>query len=171
MLKESNAIESVFDRFALINAHRAWKYIISQDTLTNNVIKETHNLLMVGRPLDPRYRSDWRDVPVRIGYQVKAQPKIVIDSLVQDFCEDISKLDPKSEPILDHIRFESIHPFIDGNGRVGRIIMNWQNVKLGRKLTVYTNAQKHYAYYPIFGGSLKNAKDTFLEYLDGRWKF
>lgn len=161
MLKESNAIEGVWSRYPLIQAHRAWKYIIAQDKLTTDNIKETHRLLMRGLPLEPKYRGDWRDVPVMIGGQVKAQPKIVIDSLMRDWCMGVNVF--AGDPVVEHIAFENIHPFIDGNGRIGRILMNWQSVKKNNELVVFTEKEKFMRYYPLFRGGYFNSTYT------GKW--
>jgi len=48
-----------------------------------------------------------------------------------------------------HINFEKIHPFIDGNGRIGRMLLNWQRVKLGLPVLVIKESEKQ-EYYKWF---------------------
>lgn len=148
MLRESNAIEAEYDPKELIQARRAWDYINLFDTINNMIVKETHRILMKHQSIEYRHKGDWRDIPVTIGGEVKAQPKIVIDSLMRDLTTDINN-DMFGDPIVYHKRFENIHPFVDGNGRMGRIIMNWQAVKSGRDLIVFTEAKKE-DYYKLF---------------------
>jgi fido (protein-threonine AMPylation protein) len=156
MLKESNLIEDVHDNYALINAHRAWKYVMRYEKLNNQIIKETHRLLMVGQPIAPKYRGDWRDVPVWIGGVKKDQPKIVIDSLMRDWCARTNKVGRNFDPVTLHIAFEDIHPFIDGNGRMGRILLNWHLVQRNKApLLIYTDAEKYDVYYPLFQKHLR----------------
>lgn len=73
----------------------------------------------------------------------------------------------KEEPIhfLDelirkhHIRFEKIHPFIDGNGRVGRMLMNWQRIKVGLPLLIIWEDEKS-DYYKWFKGDKKDGSTS-----------
>jgi fido (protein-threonine AMPylation protein) len=48
-----------------------------------------------------------------------------------------------------HIRFEKIHPFIDGNGRMGRMLMNWERAKSGLPVKIIWEAKKG-KYYEWF---------------------
>jgi Fic family protein len=48
-----------------------------------------------------------------------------------------------------HIRYEHIHPFVDGNGRTGRMFMNWERLKAGLPLLVIKESKK-YDYYDWF---------------------
>ena len=52
-----------------------------------------------------------------------------------------------------HIQFEHIHPFEDGNGRVGRILMNFQLVKKGLPILVIHEGKEQREYYKWFKGS------------------
>lgn len=151
MLKESNAIEGVYDQASLVAAKKAWDFITKFDKINNMIVKQTHKILMKPQTdIEHRYKGDFRDVPVMIGGEVKAQPKIVIDSLMRDWCNDVNTVDRNYDPVTLHILFESIHPFIDGNGRIGRILLNWHLVNRNKApLLVYTEADKH-TYYMLF---------------------
>lgn len=152
MLRESNAIESVYDEQSLKDSYKAWKYIIEKDTLTVKDVLTVHEILMTNQPIEKKYKGDFRDVPVYIGYSKKSLPKPVIDSLVQDLLVRMNSNNNPSDAVLHHIQFENIHPFIDGNGRTGRILLNWELVKhLGLNLLVYKADEKYEKYYPIFG--------------------
>ena len=155
MLKESNAIEDVWDRYALVQAGRAWRYLDRFDRISPMEIKVVHDILMVGQPLEQRHRGAWRDIPVWIGRDKKSDPPLVIQSKIQDLCDHINKTienqDNNHQPTHCHVKFEDIHPFVDGNGRVGRIILNWHCLRLGMPLLVYTHTDRR-TYYRLFPG-------------------
>jgi len=54
---------------------------------------------------------------------------------------------------LSHIEFENIHPFEDGNGRVGRILMNIQCLNAGLPLLVIHTGKEQQKYYTWFDSS------------------
>jgi Fic family protein len=56
---------------------------------------------------------------------------------------------PRTNTIRNHVKFEKIHPFEDGNGRIGRILLNWQRVKAGLPILTIYEKDKH-AYYKWF---------------------
>lgn len=147
-LRESNAIENVWDEESLADAKRAWSYLISFDKLTKENILKAHDILMTNH-LPPLERGYFRLVRVWIGggeaITAKKIPKMFEDWL--RFAN--SNLDREKQA---HITFEKIHPFIDGNGRMGRIILNWMRVKDGRPIQVIYENDK-YAYYEWFNGA------------------
>jgi Fic family protein len=150
MLCESNAIEGVYDRTALVQAHRAWKYLMTVQTMTTRAVRHAHAILMKHQPLASKYVGDWRDIPVYIGGVKKIQPKVVIQEEMARWCFKTNTVDRNFDPITLHIEFENIHPFVDGNGRMGRLLLNWHLVKRNKsKLLVYTEANKH-TYYMLF---------------------
>jgi Fic family protein len=54
------------------------------------------------------------------------------------------------EPLINHIALEKIHPFVDGNGRTGRMLMWFQELKLGKTPTLFLAHERQKNYYPLF---------------------
>ena len=147
-LRESNAIEDVWDKESLANAIKAWEYLIKEDELTLENILKTHEILMEGK-LPIEQTGKLRRVPVWIGGR-EGRPWFVLNELMGQWIHDATdtidflaeKLDVDDEIKLDHIAFEAIHPFVDGNGRMGRILMNWQRVKCHLPILVIKESKK-----------------------------
>ena len=97
-----------------------------------------------------RFRSgkEW----VRVGNHLGANPQFV-PALMQDLIDDYHT---KTERyFLDtiayfHAEFETIHPFVDGNGRMGRVLINLQLMHLGLPPIIIQNKSKNTEYYPLF---------------------
>ena len=76
-------------------------------------------------------------------------PPSQIPKLMRDFLQELNLNRKKHAPIklaaLTHLDFESIHPFVDGNGEVGRLIANWVLMKKGYPPIVITKQERaHY---------------------------
>jgi len=101
--------------------------------LTEKHILEIHSLVLMDRRED---RGIYRRIPVMItGTQAELpQPWAVpveMEKLLIDYHGEMQKLHPVERAALFHLRFESVHPFIDGNGRMGRLLMNLELMKDG----------------------------------------
>ena len=123
------------DHLAAIGHRDAFQYIESliHDgvPLTERTIKEIHSLVLMNRPED---KGRYRRVPVVISGASFTPPDPLfipeqIVTLLNDF--DSSAAHPIEAAALFHLRFERIHPFIDGNGRTGRLLLNFQLMKSG----------------------------------------
>ena len=125
----SNNMVNVDDIIETANHFRCIDYIIdhAEDQLTENLVKQLHLLLKTGTSDS---RKDWfavgeyKKLPNEVGGQETARPEDInkeIKSLLKNYK---MRREKKIEDILDfHVRFEQIHPFQDGNGRVGRLLM------------------------------------------------
>ena len=120
---------NVDDIVETVNHFRCIDYIIdhTEERLTEDFIKHLHLLLKTGTSDS---RKDWfavgdyKRLPNEVGGQETCAPEEVHRQL-KALLNDYNQHHPKSfEDILDlHVRFELIHPFQDGNGRVGRLLM------------------------------------------------
>jgi len=62
----------------------------------------------------------------------------------------ILKEDMREEHIkANHVFFEHVHPFVDGNGRIGRMLMNWERIRAGLDILVIREDEKE-KYYDWF---------------------
>jgi Fic family protein len=151
-LEESNNIEDVWDIDSFQQAMFAWQYVIGQEKLTPGVILKTHKILMLHQPLMPDEKGYFRTVPVWVGNREGIDHTLIRKS-IEDWCELVEKTSTAEFPeewIKQlHIQYEVIHPFVDGNGRTGRIFLNWQRVKAGLPILVIKEKEK-YKYYEWF---------------------
>lgn len=133
-LIEENTNQNVSD---VVNYIKATEYALDRLNtlpLCNRLIKETHRILMEGvrgqekSPGEFRYSQNW------IGGQnsniktARYIPPNVLD--MQEAMSDLEKyinsddsLGPLIQAALIHYQFETIHPFLDGNGRIGRLLI------------------------------------------------
>jgi len=99
---------------------------------SESIIKQIHTLVLMDRPED---RGIYRRIPVRIlgAYHVPPDPVLVpeqMERLAAEFACGKS-LHPIERAALFHLKFEGIHPFVDGNGRTGRLILNLMLMQAG----------------------------------------
>jgi Fic family protein len=99
----------------------------AKQTLTEKFIKELHLVLKTGTS-DSRLEwfavGDYKKKPNEVGGMETTLPEKVAGK-IRELLDDYNSIENKTlDDILDfHVRFERIHPFQDGNGRVGRLIM------------------------------------------------
>ncbi|EJZ68927.1 MULTISPECIES: Fic family protein [Lachnoanaerobaculum] len=99
--------------------------------ISESIIKQIHYLVLADKRED---RGVYRRVPVRIvGAQHEpVQPYLIkpkMEQLLYDFAASTEHIVTKLARF--HIEFEGIHPFIDGNGRTGRLLVNLELMKSG----------------------------------------
>ena len=99
--------------------------------LTERIIKQIHFLVLADKRED---RGVYRRIPVRIlgAHHEPVQPYLIepkMEQLLLDYAESRDHIVTKLARF--HIEFEGIHPFIDGNGRTGRLLVNLELMKAG----------------------------------------
>ena len=103
------------------------------------------------------------------------QPYLIlprIETLLSDTVEKYSTLHIVEKVALFHLHFENIHPFIDGNGRTGRLLMNLQLIQSGYPpINVkFTDRRRYYEAFDSFSrtGQADNMTTLVAEYLKER---
>lgn len=160
-LRESNAIERVYDDESLDNSIEAWEYLMSIETMTPAVVRNTHQILMKNPrswsepELLKKYIGQFRDCPVYIGGK-EAIKHVFIQPSLESWCSGMNMrgtegIENKEGLSIDlHVEYEHIHPFVDGNGRTGRMFMNWERLQNGIPIWIIHEGYEQMQYYKIF---------------------
>ncbi|QEK18275.1 Fic family protein [[Clostridium] hylemonae] len=156
-------------------------FVKDQEPLSERVIKQIHYLVLADKKDDC---GVYRRVPVRImgAKHEPAQPYLIkpkMEQLLEFYNNSKEHIIPRLARF--HIEFEGIHPFIDGNGRTGRLLVNLELMKAGYppidiKFTdriVYYNAFDEYhvkhnlgAMEKLFAGYVNDRLDSCLVMLE-----
>ena len=159
-----NEVLNVDDVIETANHFRCIDLIIdnAKSTLTEKFIKELHLTLKNGTSDS---RKDWFTVgdykkfPNEVGGMETASPEEVSEKMKSFLMEYNGKKRKTFEDILEfHVKFERIHPFQDGNGRVGRLIMFKECLKYNMIIRYKTGnkiAKKPLSYFMSSGCARK----------------
>jgi Fic family protein len=134
----------VSDYFEAIGHSEAYNYMLKIAREKNNEITE-ENILKIHRLF--YYRNNfneagfYRKKPVIItGTEFKPPAASKVNNLMKKFIEEINRNTTEMHPLIKaayaHLKFVEIHPFIDGNGRVARLLMNLILMNYGYQIVV-----------------------------------
>lgn len=131
--------------------------------LSERVIKELHSLVLMA---DRENRGVYRRVPVTIlgAMHEPPQPYLIpklMEELVFEYNQKRDTVEIIEAVALLHLKFESIHPFIDGNGRTGRLLLNFELMKNGF-LPVNIKFSDRAKYYNCFDDYCENGFPDML---------
>ncbi len=120
------------------------------DVLTIGEILRWHGALLTGIRDDAAGRFRQGDEWVRVGSHLGANPPFVRE-MVERALERFQSEAPAN--IIErvawfHCEFEMIHPFVDGNGRIGRVLMNHQLLRAGMPPVIVRARSRRTEYYP-----------------------
>ena len=126
---ENTRIDDIMET---VNHFRCIDYVIdhASDKITETHIKHLHLILKTNTSdsQKPWFAvGDYKRLANAVGEEETTQPEEVHKQMKALLTDYYSLKWPVFDDILDfHVRFERIHPFQDGNGRVGRLVMFWQ---------------------------------------------
>ena len=133
-LMEENTNRNVSD---VVNYIKATEFALNRLRslpLCNRLIKETHAVLMEGvrgeekSPGEFRYSQNWiggQGSTIRNARYIPPNPEDMQTAMsdLEKYMNGDDSLDPLIQAALIHYQFETTHPFLDGNGRVGRLLI------------------------------------------------
>jgi len=133
-LIEKNANQNVAD---VVNYIKATEFALERMKtlpLCNRLIKETHGVLMSGvrgqekSPGEFRISQNWIGAAgssIKNARYIPPNPEDMINAMsdLEKYINSDDSMDLLIQVALFHYQFETIHPFLDGNGRVGRLLI------------------------------------------------
>ena len=151
MLSRNVSVREVFEARNLARVTEYKRKNVNDRELTKELILLLHQMLIGG--IDDAIAGRFRQQGeyVRVGTHIAPAPEHVDRMVNEVLIEYSSDLDSY---FLDkiarfHLDFETIHPFCDGNGRIGRVIINFQLLKLGLPRIIIRNSDKELYYQDV----------------------
>lgn len=166
------------DVFSVMNNKRVAKILTTSlkmgEPLTIDLIKRVHDAALFASVDSHRYEDngeragEFKKHDYCTGkYSVGALPEEV-PGLVEELCETVhsySNADPLKLASVFHCYFENIHPFADGNGRVGRWLANYLLVKGGHPPILFTTESRAEYFQALERFDLTEELEPFASYL------
>lgn len=153
--------------------------LAKKDTFTEGDIKTLHSLFY--SKIDNEHAGCYRDKQVIVtGADVDFPSPAELDNKMKEFIKELSDLKQTLHPVeyaaMVHALFVNIHPFIDGNGRVARLLMNLALLQAGYNITIippvvradYIRAlqkSNHYDFKPFVNFISEMVYESQKEYL------
>jgi Fic family protein len=151
---------SVRELYEAKNLARVLEYLETRPNIELNIdnILLLHRMLIGGINDKIAGRIRHNNEYVRVGSHIAPAPEhleLLIDDLLNDYSSN------HSQYFIDnighfHAKFEFIHPFCDGNGRIGRVLVNLQLISLGYPPIIIRSKGKRNDYYPLFSDYQNN---------------
>lgn len=148
-IRESNLIEGVNNPLEDTRCIYAWEWLQAQEFNLETILK-LHKKIM--HALDFPIAGKLRTINVGVGGRLCPHWALV-SGLLTEWIKNSSKLNDVLTIKRAHITFEKIHPFSDGNGRTGRMLMNWMLVKNGHEpITIKCDERwEYYKWFEVWG--------------------
>ncbi len=138
-------------------------FVSSGEAVSETFVRQLHSLVLADKPMD---KGVYRRIPVIITGAVHTPPQpYMVELMMESWVRDLrtTRLHPLVAAAEFHIRFEAIHPFIDGNGRTGRLLANFILMRSGY-LPISIKYEDRRAYYEAF--TAYHADDNLIPMLE-----
>ena len=151
VLSRNVSVREIFEAKNLARVTEYKRTKAKDSELSKDLILLLHQMLIGGINDDIAGRFREQGEYVRVGTHIAPAPEHVermIDEILVEYSSDLGSY------CLDkiarfHLDFETIHPFCDGNGRLGRVLINFQLIQLGLPRLIIRNSEKE-RYYQAF---------------------
>lgn len=120
----------------ITTAEAAFEWVGQKRPITVGLLRDLHCTLVKGTDADTDQAGQIRTIQVAIGSRgrsildarfVPPPPGLELEAAVRDLLDWVNNPRPNSDPVvnaaLTHYQFETLHPFNDGNGRLGRLLV------------------------------------------------
>lgn len=166
---ESKIFSSPRETYEARNLGRITEYLAARPELelTIDNFLLLHKMLIGGIDDSIAGRLRKEQEHVRVGTHIAPAPEHIqrlLDVLIDDYSSSHDRYFLENVAYF-HLEFERIHPFCDGNGRVGRVLINLQLAKLGYPPVIIRNKGKFDHYYPVFDKYVDDKSTDDLEVL------
>ena len=169
---ENTRIDDIMET---VNHFRCIDYVIDHatDIITEAHVKQLHLLLKTNTSDSQKSWfavGDYKRLANSVGEEETARPEEVHKQMKALLLSYYSIECPDFDALLDfHVRFERIHPFQDGNGRIGRLLLFWQCLQTGIVPFIITEDLRLFYYRGIQNWGKINGylRDTCLTAQDG----
>lgn len=160
------------DHYEAVGHAKAYDYIYNiteKEGLTEDDILSLHRLFY--QQIDAEKAGNYRNVKVYISgsrYAVAAVSRIPAEmqKLVKWYNENEKKLHPVELAATLHRRFVFIHPFVDGNGRVARLLMNLALLRNGYTIAIIPAILRHEYIYSL--ETAHTRPEVFIDFIADR---
>lgn len=148
-IRESNLIEGIDSEEEDARSLRAWNWAVGNIDMafTTGFVLELHRRIVL-KQLPKHERGKWRTIQVYVGNHTPPAPAFIV-SQISDYLNNLRESYKTLDPKMMHVQFETIHPFVDGNGRTGRMLMWLHEVKQGKEPTLIESDDR-WSYYQWF---------------------
>lgn len=166
--------KSVQEHFETVNHAEAvdllYEFVQNKSKLNDYLLRQIHALVLRG--IDKHNAGKYRNVNVRIsGSKYEPPQPFMLNKLMEDYFLFYQEQKGKMHPLVlaaeMHERLVTIHPFVDGNGRTARLVMNLVLMQAGYPITNISSEQENrLTYYESLElAQTENNKNPFIEFI------
>ncbi len=175
------------EHFEAANHQKAFEFlesIAAKAPITEDIIKQTHKIIL--SRIDDEYAGRYRELNVRILGAIKSPPRAekvpgLMERFVERINKNLDKLNAVEMAAYIHYGFVGIHPFVDGNGRTARLLMNLFLMRHGFPITMVlkVDRKKYYGclrkadqedmtpFFNFIGRCVERSLDLYLDAFKG----